>query len=65
MYKKCIKRILDILLSALALTVLSPIIAVLIVLGAIMMKGNPFFCQQRPGKINPKTGEEKISFRFL
>jgi lipopolysaccharide/colanic/teichoic acid biosynthesis glycosyltransferase len=24
------------------------------------MRGNPFFCQQRPGKINPKTGEEKI-----
>jgi lipopolysaccharide/colanic/teichoic acid biosynthesis glycosyltransferase len=58
MYKKCIKRILDILLSALALTVLSPIIAVLIVLGAIMMKGNPFFTQLRPGK------DEKI-FRLI
>lgn len=58
MYKKCIKRILDILLSALALTVLSPIIAVLIVLGAVMMKGNPFFTQLRPGK------DEKI-FRLI
>ena len=58
MYKNCIKRILDILLSALALTVLSPVMAVLIVLGAIMMKGNPFFTQLRPGK------DEKI-FRLI
>ncbi len=58
MYKNCIKRILDVLLSALALTVLSPIIAVLIVLGAVMMKGNPFFTQLRPGK------DEKI-FRLI
>ncbi len=27
---------------------------------ANVRKGNPFFCQQRPGKINPETGEEKI-----
>ena len=58
MYKNYIKRILDILLSALALTVLSPVIGVLIVLGAIMMKGNPFFTQLRPGK------DEKI-FRLI
>ncbi len=58
MYKHCIKRILDILLSALALTVLSPVIGVLILLGAIMMKGNPFFTQLRPGK------DEKI-FRLI
>lgn len=24
------------------------------------MKGNPFFVQERPGKINPKTGKERI-----
>ena len=58
MYKNYIKRILDILLSALALTVLSPVIGVLIVLGTIMMKGNPFFTQLRPGK------DEKI-FRLI
>ena len=58
MYKNGMKRILDILLSAMALTVLSPVIAVLIVLGAVMMKGNPFFTQLRPGK------DEKI-FRLI
>lgn len=50
MYAKCFKRILDILLSLLALICLSPILLVLIILGAVMMKGNPFFTQQRPGK---------------
>ena len=33
-----------------ALIVLSPLLLVLIVLGAVFMKGNPFFVQKRPGK---------------
>ena len=33
-----------------ALIVLSPVFLILIVLGAIKMKGNPFFTQERPGK---------------
>lgn len=60
MYAKCFKRVFDFLLSLIALICLSPIIIVLMILGAIFMKGNPFFCQQRPGKIDTKTGEEKI-----
>lgn len=58
MYAKYIKRILDILLSGCALLVLSPVLLVLTGLGAIMMKGNPFFTQLRPGK------DEKI-FRLI
>ena len=50
MYAKCFKRVLDFALSLMALIVLSPILLVLTVLGAIKMKGNPFFTQQRPGK---------------
>lgn len=50
MYNKYIKRILDLLLSGCALLVLSPVMLVLTVLGAVMMKGNPFFTQLRPGK---------------
>lgn len=50
MYAKYIKRILDAFLSGCALLVLSPVLLVLTVLGAIMMKGNPFFTQLRPGK---------------
>lgn len=49
-YEKYIKRILDVTLSACALIVLSPLLALLTVLGTIIMKGNPFFVQQRPGK---------------
>lgn len=58
MYAKYIKRCLDTVLSGAALLVLSPVLLVLTVLGAIMMKGNPFFTQLRPGK------DEKI-FRLI
>lgn len=50
MYAKYIKRLLDFVLSLCALIVLSPILLILIILGAIFMGGNPFFTQQRPGK---------------
>ena len=59
-YAKYIKRPMDFVLSLCAIIVLSPILLVLTVIGAIVMKGNPFFVQERPGKISPKTGEEKI-----
>lgn len=60
MYEKCFKRVLDFILSLVALTVMSPLLLILIVIGSIQMKGNPFFVQLRPGKIDKKTGEEKI-----
>ena len=50
MYERFIKRILDFTLSLIALAVLLPLMLVLMVLGAIKMKGNPFFTQLRPGK---------------
>lgn len=50
MYAKYFKRVIDFVLSLIGLIVLSPIFLILIVLGAIFMKGNPFFTQQRPGK---------------
>ena len=50
MIYKYIKRFFDIFSSFLALVVLSPILLILIVVGAFVMKGNPFFTQQRPGK---------------
>lgn len=50
MYAKYIKRPFDFFLSLCAIIVLSPILLVLTVIGAIAMKGNPFFTQQRPGK---------------
>lgn len=50
MYAKYGKRMLDFLLSLAALIVLSPILLVLTIVGAVVMKGNPFFTQPRPGK---------------
>lgn len=50
MYAKFWKRVLDFTLSLCALIVLSPVLLVLTVLGAVKMKGNPFFTQLRPGK---------------
>ena len=50
MYARFIKRPIDFILSLVALIVLSPVLVILIVLGAIGMRGNPFFTQQRPGK---------------
>lgn len=50
MYAKYWKRVLDFLLSLIGLLTLSPLLIVLTILGAIVMKGNPFFTQLRPGK---------------
>lgn len=59
-YAKYIKRVMDCFLSFCAIVVLSPILIILTVVGAIAMKGNPFFTQLRPGKIDKKTGSERI-----
>ena len=49
MYAKYFKRLLDFILSLFAIIVLSPLLLILIIIGAIKMKGNPFFTQERPG----------------
>ena len=50
MYAKCFKRIIDFSLSLIALIILSPLFVVLMILGTVFMRGNPFFIQKRPGK---------------
>lgn len=59
MYAKCFKRVMDFILSLTALLILSPVLLLLAITGAVAMHGNPFFVQPRPGK-KDKTGEEKI-----
>ncbi len=49
MYAKVIKRILDFIVSLCGIIALSPVLIILTVAGAVMMKGNPFFTQERPG----------------
>ena len=58
MYANFWKRVLDLCISAAALLLLSPVLLILILAGAVAMKGNPFFTQLRPGK------DEKI-FRLI
>ena len=58
MYARYFKRVMDVSLSVAVLTVLLPLLTVLTVVGAVKMKGNPFFTQLRPGK------NEKI-FRLI
>lgn len=58
-YKQFFKRFWDIVLSGLALVVLSPILLILMIVGAIAMGGNPFFTQKRPGK-KDRNGNERI-----
>ena len=64
MYANVFKRIIDFTLSLFALLVLSPVLIVLMIVGAIAMGGNPFFTQLRPGRTDPQTGKERI-FRLI
>jgi lipopolysaccharide/colanic/teichoic acid biosynthesis glycosyltransferase len=49
-YEKYIKRLLDILLSGLALVLLSPVLLVTAILVGTKLGSPVIFCQQRPGK---------------
>lgn len=73
-YAKYIKRLIDLLLSTMALVILSPIILLLIIIGTIAVKGNPFFTQNRPGlnekvfrllKFRTMTNEKDENGEFL
>lgn len=59
-YEKCIKRPLDLMLSSLALVVLSPVLGVTAILVRTKLGSPVIFTQQRPGRIDPKTGEARI-----
>ena len=59
-YEKYIKRLLDIVLSLCAIIVLSPVMLITALLVRIKLGSPVIFCQQRPGKIDSKTGKEKI-----
>jgi lipopolysaccharide/colanic/teichoic acid biosynthesis glycosyltransferase len=74
MYAKYIKRIIDFMLSLCAIIVLSPLFLILTIIGAIKMKGNPFFSQERPGrhekifklvKFRTMSNEKDVAGNFL
>ena len=59
MYEKYIKRGFDFLLALFALVLLAPLLLILIIINTFMMRGNPFFTQIRPGRMD-KNGEETL-----
>jgi len=50
LYAGFFKRIFDVILAILALTILSPIILITLLLLFVQNNGKPFFFQERPGK---------------
>lgn len=59
MYNKFLKRLLDIILSAIALVVLSPVLIVIAILVRVKIGSPVIFKQVRPG-IKGKDGKEKL-----
>lgn len=59
MYAKFFKRGIDFVLALMALTVLSSVLLILMIVGAVAMGGNPFFVQPRPGR-KGSDGRERI-----
>ena len=49
-YEKYVKRLLDLLLSGMALTVLSPLLLATAILVRVKLGSPVIFCQERPGK---------------
>ena len=59
-YQKIIKRLLDILLAGLSMILLSPVYLIVAILVRQKLGSPVIFSQERPGRIDPNTGEEKI-----
>lgn len=59
MYQRYFKRLLDFFISLAALIILSPLLLLLVILGAVILGDNPFFTQLRPGMVGA-DGQERI-----
>jgi len=59
-YEKFIKRVLDFLLSGVAMVLLSPVYLIVAILVRQKLGSPVIFSQERPGRIDPETGKEKI-----
>lgn len=59
-YNRFIKRMLDIVCALLAIIVFWWLYILLAILVRLKMGSPVIFCQERPGRIDPKTGKERI-----
>lgn len=60
LYNKYIKRLLDVICALLAIGFFCWLYAIIAILVRIKMGSPIIFRQERPGRIDPKTGKEKI-----
>lgn len=60
MYKNIIKRFLDIIISAIVLILFCWLFAFLAILVRVKLGSPVIFTQERPGRIDKKTGKERI-----
>lgn len=63
-YESYIKRMMDIICSLAAIIVFSWIYIIVAVLVRVKLGSPVLFKQPRPGKIDPKTGQEKIFYMY-
>ena len=63
LYASCIKRVIDFILTTIALFLFSPLLIFLTIAGMLAVRGNPFFIQERPG-LNEKIFK-LIKFRTM
>jgi lipopolysaccharide/colanic/teichoic acid biosynthesis glycosyltransferase len=59
-YNRFFKRIIDIFCAAFALIAFCWLYAIVALLVRLKMGSPVIFCQERPGKIDPKTGKERM-----
>lgn len=64
MYERYIKRILDIICASLALIVFGWLYILIAILVRIKLGSPVLFKQERPGKIDPKTGKETTFYLY-
>ncbi len=59
-YNRYIKRVIDFICALLVICLLFWLIAIVALLVRIKMGSPVIFCQERPGRIDPKTGKERM-----
>ena len=63
-YELYIKRVMDIICSIAAIVVFSWLYIIIAILVRVKLGSPVLFKQPRPGKIDPKTGREKIFYMY-
>ncbi|MBQ9664098.1 MAG: sugar transferase [Oscillospiraceae bacterium] len=63
-YRNCLKRVLDVIFSALAMLLFSWVYAIVALLVRVFLGRPVIFSQLRPGRNDPKTGKERPFYLY-